>query len=119
MNIAEERDKLLERYRQIRGLSQSLHSKLLDQVSRETLISCGKKLGFLVKGSLVFDSEEQSHVLMDYCIYDGWSGEHNAVTRFLAQQPCPPGSDEMLLLRPCRVHATRCFRYRAWLGGSA
>ena len=35
---------------------------------------------------------------MDYCLDQGWSGQHNAISRFLAKQPYDPGSDEMVLL---------------------
>ncbi len=93
-----ERAALLERYRQLRATMRELHSELLGSLSKETVTRCSKKLGFIVDGTLVFESEDESSVLLDYCLYQGWSGQHNAISRFLAKQPYDSGSDEMLLL---------------------
>lgn len=98
MNLVVERTALLRRYRQLRAIMRDLHSELLGSVSRDTFTKCGEKLDFMVDGTLVFETEDESSVLMDYCLYDGWSGQHNAITRFLAKQPYAAGSDEMLLL---------------------
>lgn len=93
-----ERAALLERYRQLRSTIRELHSELLTSLSKEIISQCGKKLGFMVDDTLVFESEDESSVLMDYCLYQGWSGQHNAISRFLAKQPYDPDSDEMILL---------------------
>ncbi len=98
VNLAEEKIRLLERYRHVRAMSRELHNSLSDHLSKGTFTECGEKLGLLVDGSLVFETEDESSVLMDYCLYDGWSGDHNAITRCLAQNPHPPDSDETLLL---------------------
>jgi hypothetical protein len=98
MNLTAERAVLLRRYRRVRATMRDLHSELLDSLPRDTFTECAEKLGFMVDGTLVFESEDESAVLMDYCLYDGWSGQHNAITRFLARQPYATGSDEMLLL---------------------
>ncbi|MCH9034385.1 MAG: hypothetical protein IID42_07755, partial [Planctomycetes bacterium] len=97
-NLMVERAALLQRYRKLRSTMRELHSELLGSLSKETLARCGKKLGFMVDGTLVFESEDESSVLMDYCLYQGWSGQHNAISRFLAKRPYGPGSDEMVLL---------------------
>ena len=99
INITEKKTRLLERYRHLRAMSRELHNGLLDSVPRDVFAECSEKLGFLIDDTLVFESEDESAVLMDYCLYDGWSGDHNAITRFLAQQPYPSDSDEMLLLK--------------------
>lgn len=98
MNLGAERTALLQRYRRLRAVMRDLHSELLGSVSRDTFTECGEKLGLMVDGTLVFETEDESSLLMDYCLYDGWSGQHNAITRFLAKQPYAAGSDEMLLL---------------------
>ena len=97
-NLMVERAALLERYRQLRSTMRELHSELLGSLPKETVTRCGMKLGFMVDGTLVFESEDESSVLMDYCLYQGWSGQHNAISRFLAKQPYDPDSDEMVLL---------------------
>jgi len=97
-NLMIERAALLERYRQLRATMRELHSQLLDTLPKDTLTRCGKKLGLMVDGTLVFENEHESSVLIDYCLYEGWSGQHNAISRFLAQQPYNPASDEMVML---------------------
>jgi len=97
-NLMIERAALLERYRQLRATVRELHSELLDSLPKDTLTRCSRKLGFMVGDTLVFENEDESSVLMDYCLYQGWSGQHNAISRFLAKQPYDPGSDERVLL---------------------
>ncbi len=75
-----------------------LHTELMRTLPKGMFTECGRKLGCLVDGTLVFESEDEASVLADYCIYDGWSDQHNAVTRFVANQPYAAGTDEALLL---------------------
>ncbi len=98
MNLIAERAALLRRYRQLRAIMRDLHSELLKSLPKDTFTECGRKLGFQVNGTLVFETEDEASVLADYCLYDGWSGQHSAVTRFLAKQPYPAGTDQTLLL---------------------
>jgi hypothetical protein len=98
VNLTAERDVLLRRYRQLRATMRDMHSELLKSLPKGTLTECGQKLGFMVDGTLVFETEDEASVLMDYCLYDGRSGQHNAVTRFLAEQPYPAGTDQAILL---------------------
>ncbi len=98
VNLTVERAALLQRYRHLRSTMRELHSELLDNLPKDTLAKCGKMLGFMVDDTLVFENEDESSVLVDYCLYQGWSGQHNAISRFLAKQPYDPGSDEMVLL---------------------
>lgn len=97
-NLMIAREVLLKRYRQLRDTMRELHNELVRSLPKDTLTRCGRKLGFMVGDTLVFENEDESSVLMDYCIYEGWSGDHNAVSRFLAKQPYDPGSDERVLL---------------------
>ncbi|MEE9266718.1 MAG: SEC-C metal-binding domain-containing protein [Gammaproteobacteria bacterium] len=98
MGLIAERASLLKRYRQLRGTMRDLHSALLETLSKDTLTRCGGKLGFMVDGTLVFESEDESSALIDYSLYEEWSEQHNAISRYLAKQPYDPGSDEFMLL---------------------
>lgn len=98
MNLIAEPAALLRRYRQLRAMMRDLHTELMHTLPKGMFTECGRKLGLLVDGTLVFDSEDEASVLMDYCLYDGWSGQHNAVTRFRAKQPYAAGTDQALLL---------------------
>lgn len=98
VNLIAECAGLLRRYRQLRAIMRELHSELMQVMPKGTLTEYGQKLGLLVDGTLVFETEDEASVLVDYCLYDGWSGQHNAVTRFLAKQPYAVGTDQALLM---------------------
>jgi len=97
-NLIVERTTMLKRYRQLRAIMRDLHSELLGSLSKNTITMCGKKLGFMVDGTLVFENEDESSVLMDYCLYEGLIEQQNTISRFMAKQPYEPRSDEMMLL---------------------
>jgi hypothetical protein len=62
----------------------------------------GKQLGILKKKTLVFGSEDEMSVLMDYCLHDvRWDGM-TTIEHCLAESPPPADSDEMLLLQALR-----------------
>jgi hypothetical protein len=90
---------ILPRYRKIREVSFHLNNKLVKTLSKETLEEGGRRLGILKRGVLVFDSEDETSVLMDYCIYNVHNHGRNAVQRYLAETPPRAGSDEMLVLK--------------------
>ncbi len=89
---------MLARYQQLRQVALQLNNRLVKTLSRDVLNEGGRKLGILKKDVLVLDTEDEIAVLMDYCIYDVRRQGKNAVERYLADSPPPPGSDERLLL---------------------
>jgi hypothetical protein len=89
---------LLPRYKQLRQVSMELNHRLVKTLPKDVLDEGGKKLGILKKNVLVLDNEDEIAVLMDYCIYDVRRQGKNAVERYLANSPPPPGSDERVLL---------------------
>jgi len=93
---------LLPRYKQFRQVGLGLNNKLVKSLSREDLNEGGKKLGILRQGVLVFDTEDESSVLMDYCLHDVPRGGLNAIERYLENSPPPEGSDELLFLQAKR-----------------
>jgi hypothetical protein len=52
--------------------------------------------------TLVFDSEDEMAVLMDYCLHDVRRQGVTVVERYLADSPPPADSDEMVLLQALR-----------------
>jgi hypothetical protein len=64
-----------------------------------------KRIGILRGGTFVFESEDETSVLMDYCIYDVYRNGRNAVEQYLCDCPPDPDSDEMACLRAMQ-HAT-------------
>ncbi|PIU55173.1 MAG: hypothetical protein COS88_05360, partial [Chloroflexi bacterium CG07_land_8_20_14_0_80_51_10] len=66
----------LARYQQLRVTQRNLHRIFLDWLPKNALEECGRVLGIYRKGTLVFNSEDETSVLMDYCIYDyRWDGQ--------------------------------------------
>jgi hypothetical protein len=89
---------LLPRYLRLRQIGLALNHKLVATLSTEVLHEGARRLGILQGSTFVFDSEDETSVLMDYCIYNVRSGGKNAVERYLATSPPPADSDEMMLL---------------------
>jgi hypothetical protein len=93
---------LLPEYRRLREIGTGLNHKLVSSLSTEALREGARRLGMLRGNTFVFDSEDETSVLMDYCIYNVREGGKNAVERYLDQSPPPAGSDEMALLQAKR-----------------
>lgn len=91
--------RVLERYRRLREVGYRLNNLLANSVPKKTLDECGRILGFLRKGTLVFETEDEAALLMDYCIYDPQPDGSNLVTRFLEKSPLPADSEEMRILQ--------------------
>jgi hypothetical protein len=94
-----ERDKMISRYKRLREVGRELNSKLVKRLSKDVLDEGGKKLGILQGGTFVFNSEDESSILMDYCIYDVRRKGRNAVEQYLIDSAADPESDEMVCLR--------------------
>jgi SEC-C motif len=92
-------DEILTRYLKLRATGRNIGSKLVKRLSKEVLHEGGKKLGMLSRGVFVFNTEDESSVLMDYCIYDVRQNGRNAVEEYLIDSPPDPDSQEMVCLR--------------------
>ena len=90
---------LLDRYKQIRDVRFRLNNLLVGTIPKKTLEDCGRKLGLFRKGTLVFGSEDEMSVLMDYCLYYPEPDGRNLVAKYLEKSPLPADSDEVIALR--------------------
>ena len=93
------RDDILSRYQRLRTAGWNLSSRLVKRLSKDVLEEGGRKLGILQGRTFVFETEDESSVLMDYCIYDVRRNGRNAIEQYLIDCPPDPESDEMLCLR--------------------
>jgi hypothetical protein len=93
------RDEIISRYQHLRMVGRSLSSKLVKRLSKDVLHEGGKKLGILRGGTLVFESEDETSVLMDYCLYDVRRNGRNTIEQYLIDFSADPESDEMTCLR--------------------
>jgi hypothetical protein len=89
---------ILARYQRMRKVSLELNKALPRYVPREGLEATARRLGFWQKGTLVFDSMDQSCVLFDQAIHGYFKDGRNAVDRYLADHPPTPGSDQEAVL---------------------
>ncbi len=96
---------IVAHYQRLRPIRFRLNNELVRRLSRDVLNDGAKKIGILRGGMFVFDNEDETSVLMDYCIYDVYRKGRNAVDQYLCDTPPNPDSDEMACLRAMQ-HAT-------------
>ena len=89
---------ILPLYRKLRSAMKPLHHEMIRGLSRQTFVETGKALGIYRRGTLVFDTEDESCVLMDQCLYDYRPHGTTAVERYLRDHPPPPDTNEHILL---------------------
>jgi hypothetical protein len=93
------RDSLVSRYLRLRDVSRALNNKLMRLLDKDVLREGGEKLGLLRNGTFVFNTQDESSVLMEYCIFNVRRHGRNAVEQYLCESPPDPESDEMTCLR--------------------
>ena len=76
-----------------------LNNELVHRLSRDMLDEGAKKIGIYHDGTFVFENEDETSVLMDYCIYNVYRNGRNAVEQYLCDDPPDPDSDEMACLQ--------------------
>jgi len=91
--------RLLEEYRRTRAITSKLANRLVREIPKNTLEACAKRLGMMVRGTLVFDNLNETDILMDYCIFFGLDQGATVISRFAATSPYPEGSAETLALQ--------------------
>ena len=89
-------------YQRLRPVRLRLNNELVGRLSRDALDEGGKKLGILRRGTFVFDNEDESSVLMDYCIHDVYRSGSNAIDQYLEDNSPDPESDEVAYLQAMR-----------------
>jgi hypothetical protein len=91
-------ENLLPVYQRLRTVRLHLNNTLAGLLSKETLQASGRALGLLKRDILVFDSEDEMAILMDYAIYNVRPDGRNAVQRYLDESPPPPNSEQRAVL---------------------
>ena len=94
-----DRAAIISRYKRLRAVGRNLNHKLVQRLSTDVLHEGGRKLGILQRGTLVFNSEDETSILMDYCLYNVRRKGRNAVEQYLIDSAPEPESDEMACLR--------------------
>lgn len=110
----DERPSLTE-YRALRPTRLELNTRLVKELSGKTIRKGGRKLGLLDHGVLYFETEEESNVLMDFCINDCREVGRNAVDRLLGRPGV--GDAERKLLESMQRARFSLFRIRRAVPG--
>ena len=97
--LSSEQGRIVARYKRLREVGRQLNNRLVARLSKEILDEGGRKLGILQGGVFVFDSEDETAVLMDYCLYDVRLSGRNMIEQYLIDSPPDADSDEMACLR--------------------
>jgi hypothetical protein len=85
-----DRQSLVARYRRLRAASLDLNNRLVRRISERAIQEGGKKLGMLHGRELLLDHEDQSSVLMDYCLYEVRSDGRTIVESLVDWSPAGP-----------------------------
>jgi hypothetical protein len=90
---------IVAHYQCLRPIRLRLNNELVHQLSRDVLEDGAKRIGIFRDGTFVFENEDETSVLMDYCIYNVYRKGRNAVEQYLCDCAPDPDSDEMACLR--------------------
>jgi hypothetical protein len=82
---------IVARYKRLRTICSGLHDEFVGRFPDDVIRAGAEKLGILHDGALLFQDENQMSVLMDYCVYDVFHNDRNAVEQYLCE--CPPEAD--------------------------
>lgn len=106
LSLTPELQAIVAEYKRLRAASTRLVNELVRRLKANELNEGGEKLGIIRRGIFVFESEDVSAVLMDYCVYEVRRSGRNAVEKYLCENPPEADSDEMNCL-----HAMQHSRY--------
>ena len=71
----------IKRYRNIRQMLGDLYPKFLSCLDKETIQRCGSRLEILQENSLLINTEHESKLFFDYCIYQHKQGDLSGIQR--------------------------------------
>jgi hypothetical protein len=104
-----DRDQILARYRQLRGISTAQHSAALAMVPQSALLRHAKRIGVARGHVLMFESEAEVPLLMDLAVYGHGTGGTSAIERYASKLPADASDDEITM-----VHAKLNARFSVW-----
>jgi hypothetical protein len=71
-------------YLRLRATSRDLHSRIMKIVTSREMEASGRALGIMQKGVFVFETEDTTAVMMDYCFHDVHCESSRPLERYLA-----------------------------------
>jgi len=97
------RDALLERYRQLRAISRTVHMGAVNATPREVIQRMGRRLGLVQGKVFALHSPDELDFVFDLIIYNAPPGETRPVDRYARRAGFAADSDEALMLRAMRA----------------
>jgi len=94
--------RMVRRYKRLRKVGRRLNNSLVETLSREAIDWTARRLGLWQNGTLVLETRDETHVLMDHAIHACFEDSRNAVDRYIEAHPPEPGSDEAAVLEAAR-----------------
>ena len=99
-SLLDNKAEVLRRYKHLRAVGLRMNSRLVSTLSKQSLTTGARRLGMLEGNDVIaLGTEDESAVLMDYCLHDVRHKGRNAIEQFLIDSPPPDDSDEMVYLR--------------------
>ncbi|MEW6202565.1 MAG: SEC-C metal-binding domain-containing protein [bacterium] len=112
-------NELISLYKHYRAKGMELNSVLVRELPKDILLSAGRALGIARGKTLVFESKDETSVLMDYCIYDcPWGGKYACEWYLEKHQPAPNSMEYHLLtaMRDARYGIYRVVEIKKGVG---
>jgi hypothetical protein len=69
----------VKRYRKIRQMLRELYPKFVGSLDKETIERCGSRLGIMQGNSLFINTEHESNLFFDYCLYQYKRGDLSGI----------------------------------------
>ena len=88
-----------ERYRAIRRKGLEFTKPLIGEIPREVMDHTAEELGILQQRTYVFESEEETNVLMDHALHFAPRGGVSTVESYFREHPPAPGTDDEAMAR--------------------
>lgn len=110
-------EEILALYDERRAASRQIANELIRRIGKDTMEDAARRLGLLVRGTLVFDTESEMAVLSDLCIFDRWSNGENLVGRMLRTDPPEAGTVGREMLEAMRTARFSLFTYERTVAG--
>ena len=81
---------VLDRYKRTRRVRFRLNNRIVETIPTKTLQECGRMLDLYRRGTFVFDSEDESTLLMEFCLYYPGRDGGNLVMDYLEKSRARP-----------------------------
>jgi hypothetical protein len=104
-------DEILDLYDRRRAASRPIANELIRRIGRGAMEDAARRVGLLVRGTLVFDSEAEAAVLSDLCIFDQRTNGENLVEQMLRADPPEAGTVGREMLEAKRGARFSLFAY--------